>query len=647
MTGGERVRRPHGHPFMDDRPRRGPVLHGVELHNFMSYESAFVPLTPGLNLIVGPNGSGKSSILVALSLALGQAHTERSRRLSDLIRWGTDGARVSLILDNATPDGGKLFPHHREEKITITRVLRANGEYFYQLDGRPIPKQDIAEAFRRAGIYPDNMLIIMHQLMVHRFATVPPPEKLRMMEEALGFASYRDEVLEALTRLRRAGEEEKTLAAVLQSTEQSREYWRREYAKLQRRRQLEARLVQLDAELAWTKVSGREAAVARVRERIAAARTELTDLEAKAREADRQLEGTEAMFRGLRAERQAREGERLEAAKQQAVAEAESRWSRDLAPAETAPARDLEARAAGADVRAAEWTSKLEQLETHLTDLERALDEGLNALVDRRVDGQVVRFRARLVAEELGRSEAHLASEQEDLDALRLEAERLGPRVGPRKLGEVHAEMASIKEELGPLGGVSEDVEKVYANYMQSFEQLKARTDELAAGRKALGEEAEKRMAKWREVVGRLLGEVNADFNELLREAEGAGGVRLTEGRDLERIGLDILAGFRGQEPTSLDSFAQSGGERSIALTAFLLALQRRAASPIRAIDEFDVHLDPHNRELVSKVIVASAKAAGNVQYIAITPGQVAPPKGVNVIVVQNVGGKAVIGRRR
>jgi len=633
---------------MDDRPRCGPVLHGIELHNFMSYEAAFVPFTPGLNLIVGPNGSGKSSILVALSLALGQAHTERSRRLSDLIRWGTDGARVSLILDNTTTDGGKLFPHHREEKITITRVLRANGEYFYQLDGRPIPKQDVAEAFRRAGIYPDNMLIIMHQLMVHRFATVPPPEKLRMMEEALGFASYRDEVVEALTRLRRAGEEEKTLAAVLQSTEQSYEHWRREFAKLQRRRALETRLGQLEAELSWTKVVARESAVARVQARIAAARRELAVLEEQTHEADCQLEATESMFGGLRTERAAREKERVEAAKSQAVAEAEARWSRDVTAVGGASDRaGFEMRASGAEARAARASEQLTELEARLAAIERSIDDGVDAFVQRRVDGQVLRFRARLLGEGLSDLESTLASEQEDLEALLMEAERLSARVAPRKVGEIHAEIGSVKEELGPLAGVSEDVENVYANYMQSFEHLKARTEELGASRSALGAEVEKRMAKWRDVVGRLLDEVNRDFNELLTEAEGAGAVRLTEGRNLEKIGLEIDAGFRGQEPVSLDSFAQSGGERSIALTAFLLALQRRAASPLRAIDEFDVHLDPHNRELVSKVIVASARAAENVQYIAITPGQVAPPRGVNVIVVQNIGGKSAVGRRR
>lgn len=633
---------------MVPQPSQTPLLHGVELHNFMSYESAFVPLTPGLNLIVGPNGSGKSSILVAISLVLGQAHTERSKRLSDLIRWGTDGSKISLILDNATPDGGKLFPHRREDKVTMSRVLRANGEYFYQLDGKPIAKQEVAEAFRRVGIYPDNMLIIMHQLMVHRFATVPPPEKLRMTEEALGFQSYRGEVLEALARLRKASEEEKTLAAVLQSTEQSYEYWRKEYEKLQRKKALEARLRELEAELAWTKVVAKEAAIGRLKERIDGSREELANIDQGIRDADHELETTEAMFRGLRSERRAVEAEHLEAAKERAAAEAEAQWSRAyLTQVPESVAEGLARRAQEATARASQSAASEQALDSRLAELDAGLDRGVDALVERRVDGQVLRFRSRMIAEELGRLETQMASEQEDLEALRLDAERLGPRMGPRRVGEIHAEASAVRDELGPLGPISEDVEKVYANYMQSFEQLKARAEELAANRKALGEEVGRRMEKWREVVEGLLSEVNQDFNELLEEAEGAGEVRLTDARDLEKIGLDILAGFRGQNPVPLDSFAQSGGERSIALTAFLLALQRRATSPIRAIDEFDVHLDPHNRELVSKVIVASARAAGDVQYIAITPGQVSPPTGVNVIVVQNVGGKSAVARRR
>jgi len=66
------------------------MIKGITLQNFMSYEHAYVPLEPGLNLICGPNGAGKSSILLAISVVLGQTYTERAKRLSDLIRRGQD-----------------------------------------------------------------------------------------------------------------------------------------------------------------------------------------------------------------------------------------------------------------------------------------------------------------------------------------------------------------------------------------------------------------------------------------------------------------------------------------------------------------------------------------------------------------------------
>ncbi|MFQ5762597.1 MAG: AAA family ATPase, partial [Candidatus Bathyarchaeia archaeon] len=72
---------------MDRKPSEAnvrPLLKEIILEEFMSYEYARVPFKHGLNVICGPNGSGKSSILLALSVCLGQAYTERSRKLSDL-----------------------------------------------------------------------------------------------------------------------------------------------------------------------------------------------------------------------------------------------------------------------------------------------------------------------------------------------------------------------------------------------------------------------------------------------------------------------------------------------------------------------------------------------------------------------------------
>jgi len=81
-----------------------------------------------------------------------------------------------------------------------------------------------------------------------------------------------------------------------------------------------------------------------------------------------------------------------------------------------------------------------------------------------------------------------------------------------------------------------------------------------------------------------------------------------------------------------------------VALMAFLLAVQQHIKSPFRAIDEFDVHLDPRNREMVSDLIVSSFKEARDEQYVAITPGQIeAVRDNVHVIVVQNVSGLSEI----
>ena len=85
----------------------------IILENFMSYEYARIPFKQGLNIICGPNGAGKSSILLAVSVALGQVYTERSRKLSDLIRRGKDTARVSLIFDNRPVDGKRPIPFSR------------------------------------------------------------------------------------------------------------------------------------------------------------------------------------------------------------------------------------------------------------------------------------------------------------------------------------------------------------------------------------------------------------------------------------------------------------------------------------------------------------------------------------------------------
>ena len=231
------------------------MIKGVVLTNFMSYENSFVPLEPGLNLICGPNGAGKSSILLGVSVVLGQAYTERSKRLSDLIKWGTDEARITLILDNSGKK--RPFPHFHSDVVTVTRVLKQNGTYYYLLQNKPAAKTKVTDVFMSMGLNPDNILVIMHQFMVGRFAAVSAQDKLKMLEEAVGFQSYREEVVDARMRLDSVMSEEHSLAQVLESTKETHDYWKREYERFLQKRQLETKLEGFRRELLWTRIQKR------------------------------------------------------------------------------------------------------------------------------------------------------------------------------------------------------------------------------------------------------------------------------------------------------------------------------------------------------------------------------------------------------
>ena len=145
--------------------------------------------------------------------------------------------------------------------------------------------------------------------------------------------------------------------------------------------------------------------------------------------------------------------------------------------------------------------------------------------------------------------------------------------------------------------------------------------------------------------MGSLLGELSSRYDSLLEEVGGRGKIILKVSKDIEKAGLELYAGFKGNEPVSLDGLSPSGGERTVALIAFLLSLQQFISSPFRAIDEFDVHMDPRNRETVSRLIHAASKTEDSSQYIAITPGQLTLPgeDNVHVIVVQNVEGSSLV----
>jgi len=639
----------------------GQMIKGVVLTNFMSYENSYVPLEPGLNLICGPNGAGKSSILLAISVVLGQAYTERSRRLSDLIKWGREEARITLILDNA--GAKKPFPQFHTDLVTVTRVLKQNGTYYYLLQNKPAPKSTITDVFRTLGLNPDNILVIMHQFMVGRFAAVTPQDKLKMLEEAVGFQSYREDVLDARRRLESVMSEEHSLAQVLESTKETHDFWRREYDRFLQKRQLELKLESLNRELLWSRIQKRREALQRIELRIESKTKAYEAIENRIQELAESKKKRQAKFDEINLSRVELEDRRVELTREITTHELNLNWANNLLHDFQSVESELEAINPKPDLQTLwklkqSWTATAEEsrkrlertkeriaaLTAKIADASGRLEDALSRLIDTNVEYEVSGFKRKLLAEEIADLQAQLRMAKEELDPLVASAEKSGPPIEtPRKIFDVTLEIGAVEEQLKPLASISADVEQMYSSYAKVYEELRQRADQVARNREEVLTELDRRLAKWRDVLSVFLEELTARYNEILQTVGGTGAVRIVSSRDIEKCGLEILVGFKGNKPTALDAFTQSGGERSIALMAFLLALQQNITSPFRAIDEFDVHMDPKNRELVTQLIMASSRNLARGQYVAITPGQINVTDDSHVIVVQNVEGTSII----
>ncbi len=676
------------------------LIREIILENFMSYEYARIPFKPGVNVVCGPNGSGKSSMLIGISVTLGQSYTERSKKLSDLIRRGKDQGRVTLVLDNSSKSGRRPYPRIKKDQIFLTRSLRLDGKYWFELENRAATTAEVRRLLSKFGVDPENMLIIMHQNMVEQFTVLSPQEKLRIVEAAVGFESYRKNVLKAQKKLSRILSQEESVEKLLASAEQTLTYWREQYDRLQKKKQLRMKRRFLERELAWTEVLKREKIVNELKEKIQKKQNEILQVENETKiindqlkELQRKLEKTKNEWRGLFEERLVLERKKANyeskiSMAEQSLKETESwaeishkemerhldkiRLLENILRENTNPIdfknqlTEIEATYKNLE---STWTQRftieserlekevknskehLVKLDFQITDVKVKTDhldleiEGVSSdVLNRKINNALLQYRKEDLSKVLKKLSKELQSANADFRESMRRAEEMGPRIVPVKSDiEILDEIRVTDGYLAALADVSEDIERMYESYSKLYLELKEKARLVAENREKAMEEVKTRMEAWKRVIKNLLGRVNVKYRGILLEAHAIGGVRLVNEHDIEAAGLEIFVGFKGGKPVPLNVYTQSGGERSTATMTFLLALQQHVKSPFRAVDEYDVHMDPKNKEIIANLLVSSVRNL-DVQYLAITPSQVTfTGKDVHIITVQNVEGASLI----
>ena len=652
-----------------------PPIKEIILENFMSYEYARIPLNQGLNLIVGPNGAGKSSVLLAISVAFGQAYTERSRKLSDLIRRGKDIARVSLIFDNKVREGQRPIPYSKADTFMLSRYLRKDGSYWYEADYKEIDKSEVVRLLREFGINPDNLLIIMHQGMIEELGAISQEQRLVMVEEAVGFREYRERILSAEADLNGMVSEEGSLVQLIDNANQTIEYWKQIYDRYLEKKRLEEHRTLLERELLWAQEGKLSRSLSSITERLEARRESLADLREQQKKAGGEAEGHRKALGERQVEVRKLYGALIRAEKDRAGRESAREamkglhdeletLTNDLEELVGSPSGALDSRRSKRIKEFIEFASKksgsdsedagrkkteldreVASLQAEVSGVDDAIRKVTDDYISQRVKFEVLEYRVKVTEAEirdLERSEREIRGE---LDAMKADLERAGERIMTQRAPyEVSEELKLVSAQLQKLQDLPDDAEKIYRDYTGNLEGLKGKLQELQDNKKLMLLELQERKKAWKNAVQNLIDEVAPIYQQVLSTVGATGAIRLDEVGSVGEAGLQLLVGFKGAEPSILDPYTQSGGERSVALVAFMLSLQSRIISPLRAMDEFDIHMDPRNREAIFKMILAQGKRNPNSQHIVITPSIISvADRTAHVITVQSVHGSSQV----
>jgi len=670
------------------------LIREVILKNFMSYAYARIPLREGVNVVCGPNGAGKSSLLLGICVALGDTYTERSKKLSDLIRWGQDTSEVSLMLDNGPrADGQRPVPSFNMDEVRLTRNLRRDGKYWFELNQKTVPKSEVVELLAGFGFDPDNMLIIMHQNMPGQFANLSPQERLKMLEEAVGFNTFRRDVVEAKQKLSGILSEEESLNQLLDRARETLAYWREQNERLQEKRQLQTRMGFLQREMAWSRVMALEKALQGLAQALDEADAELYQAEEEMQRFSKVVVDSEESLAKLRGDYSRLIELRIEHERALGICEysigAEKERVANLDRMLSSSGqhrRRFELTAQTLRERLKTGPTKLDDYFNLFNEMERTQSETYDAW-DEEFEGQKEETEARLqsLARQLSVAEKAVSTVTEEMEVLRVnidsvndqyvegriqlallrdrrgrlkrrieelkadvdrtngerrdaEAEALirGPRVETgRTADDILNEIRKTSGILMGMAEVPENAGEMYDSYGRTYKEIQEKVEQVRENRRQVMIEIEERTRKWGEVVHNLLDEVNARYQSLLSRLQANGEVRLLNSSDIEEAGLEIYVGFKGAQLSKLDPYTHSGGERSTSIMAFLLALQQNVLSPFRAVDEFDLHMDPKNKEVVSEFIVNTMEGTTD-QYMAITPSQVTfKGEDIHIIMVQ------------
>lgn len=374
------------------------------------------------------------------------------------------------------------------------------------------------------------------------------------------------------------------------------------------------------------KINENRESIEKLREKIAALKSENVELVRKMDEYRKTLEGlrlnrVQMKTQGEAAEEQARLIRRELASQEAALRDLENElWGEQKKLEEIREQVDeIESELSSIEHKGRTLTSELERLETDITSRNSDVTSKQDRLKARTADMSKVLSQLEKLHMDLAMSETEIRNIKENFrethsrDLMEFE-ERMFTINTPA--GELREKLAASRAQLKDLGSVNLMAVEEFAETKERYDFLNAQIADLQKARDDLKRITEEIRAESTELFLSTYNMIKKNFHNMFRRlfGGGRGEIRLSDPANVLESGIDIFAQPPGKKLENISLL--SGGEKSMTAVALLFATYMVKPSPFCLLDEIDAALDEQN---VTRFVNALREFANVSQYIVIT----------------------------
>jgi chromosome segregation protein len=150
--------------------------------------------------------------------------------------------------------------------------------------------------------------------------------------------------------------------------------------------------------------------------------------------------------------------------------------------------------------------------------------------------------------------------------------------------------------------------DEAYVQVMEGYRSMSTRRNQLESERNSIVSFLEQIVREKEKVFMEAFHKVDSDIRSTFEKMTGGSAwLEIENSEDIFSSGVMLLVRFPGKT-VPRESTTLSGGEKTIAATVFLLALQSLKPSPFYLMDEVDAHLDAENTDRLSRVLLERSK---------------------------------------